>query len=214
MRLWTQEYGTLWAIELSGKLPEPRTARVSVDFMHVGIDTVDLEQLATAMQLPNVAPIQERLQRNRHCYTLHIDGQIACYGWVTHGVESVGELEREFQLRPEEAYIWDCGTAPAWRGQRCYTALLSHLIHHLQENGTQRIWIGASRQNRASVSGIASAGFRQVVDVVYRRVWKITWLWLFLANPAEPQLVHEAQRVLVNPHERRIGRLVLGYLTQ
>lgn len=206
---WTVEYGTLWAFDPADELPPACPAQPEVTFAEVGPG--DIEALTAAMDLPTPEPIQERFQGNRRCFSLSIAGQIACYGWVTHGVECVGELERQFNLHPDEAYIWDCATVPAWRGQGCYSALLNQLIYRLAEEGLARLWIGASRQNQPSIQGMANAGFQQVIDLNYHRLYRLTLLWFQEAPTAPPPLVSAAYRILVDRHEHRFGRLAIGY---
>jgi len=208
MRLWTREHGTLWAIGVEDRLPRACSARVATEFAEVCGDQLD--ELASAMNLPNPDLIQQRLQGNRRCFSLRIDGRIAAYAWVTRGAECVGELERRFYLRDDEAYIWDCATLPAWRGKRCYSALLSQLIHQLHREGAVCVWIGASRQNRASTSGFVNAGFSPVIDLTYCRIYRLTLMWIY-PTTARRSLVAAAYRILLNAHERRFGSLVLGY---
>ncbi len=209
MQPWTVEYGTLWAFESGDDLPPTCPAQVEVKFEEVGMAAVD--ELTLAMNLPTSEPIQQRFQGHRRCFSLKIDSQIACYGWVTHGVEHVGELERHFNLPDDEAYIWDCATVPAWRGQRCYSALLSQILVRLHAEGVSRLWIGASRQNQPSIQGMVNAGFKQVVDVTYRRFYYLTLLWFQEAATAPPPLVSAAYCILLNHHERRFGPLAIGY---
>lgn len=206
---WTVEHGTLWALETDNGLPPACSARVEIAFKELGADEVD--DLAIAMNLPSPQLIQQRLQRNRRCFIGTVEGQIATYGWVTHGVERVGELERKFLLCDDEAYIWDCVTLPAYRGQRCYSALLSHIIYQLHGEGVPRIWIGASLPNDPSVRGFANAGFQPVLELTYRRLYRLTTLWFCAAPTAVPHLVSAAYRILVNSHEQRFGRLAIGY---
>src|SRR5262245_6341977 len=139
MRPWAVECGTLWAVEMGDELPPVRPARVEAEFKEVG--RADIAELAVAMNLSTPEPIRQRLQSNRRCFILRVVNQIASYGWVTRGAECVGELERQFHLRDDEGYIWDCGTVPAWRRQGCYSALLSYITHRLHREGAARIWI-------------------------------------------------------------------------
>jgi ribosomal protein S18 acetylase RimI-like enzyme len=208
MHPWTLEHGTLWAIDAEDR-PPPCSARVQAEFVEVRGNQLD--ELASAMNLPNPDLIQQRLQSKRRCFSVRCAGQLAAYGWVTRGSECVGELERQFQLHSDEAYIWDCGTVPAWRGQRCYSALLSQLIRELRRENVQRIWIGASLHNHASTRGFANAGFNHVVDLTYCRVYRLTLIWISRAATARGPLVAAAYRMLLNAHERRFGPLVLGY---
>ena len=209
MQPWVIEYGTLWALETDGDLPPMCSARVEVGFEEVGAGEID--DLAVAMNLPSSEAIRQRLQGNRRCFILKVDDRIATYGWVTYGVEVVGELERKFYLHDDEAYIWDCGTVPAWRGQRCFSALLSHIIYRLHHEVVPRIWIGASRQNQPSIRALANAGFKSVVDVTYRRFYRLTLMWIHQALSTRRPLVSAAYRILLDDHERRFGQLVIGY---
>jgi len=209
MKNWTVEDGTLWAVDPGESVPAICRARVPVTFREA--KTADIPALAEAMNLSDTALIEERLQNGRRCFILQADSQIVTYGWVTLGTESVGELERQFHLHDDEAYIWHCGTLVEWRGQRCYSALLSHILHQLIAEGVACIWIGATRQNRPSVKGFVNAGFQPVVDVVYRRFYRLTFFWVSPDLAARQSLANEAYRILINDHERRLGRLAIGY---
>ena len=209
MQAWKLECGTLWAIDAAEQLPPLCPARAPTEFAEVRDE--DHDQLAGAMSLPNPELIRQRLQGGRRCFSLRAGGQIVAYGWVTRGPECVGELEREFHLEDDEAYIWDCATIPAWRGERCYSALLSQLIHELFREDVRIIWIGASRDNQASIRGIANAGFNHVVDLTYRRAFRLTLIWFSRADTARSPILAAAYRILLSAHERRFGRLTLGY---
>jgi GNAT superfamily N-acetyltransferase len=209
MQPWAVEHGTLWAIEMAGQSPPLCTTRVAAAFAEVSASEV--AELAAAMELPTPAPAHERLRAGRRAFALRVDGRLAAYGWMTRGKECVGELERTFHLRDDEAYIWDCATLPGWRGQGFYSALLSQILRQLGRESLLRIWIGASRLNQPSVRGIANAGFAPVVDVDYRRLYRLTSLWIRVAPGAARPLVAAAYRILINAHERRIGPLALGY---
>lgn len=204
------EYGTLWELETgNGNLPPLFQAQVDVAFVELGEE--DVAELAQAMNLPGAAAIKRRFQGGRRCFCLRANGQIVTYGWVTHGVECVGELEREFYLNDQEAYVWDCGTIRPWRGHHCYSMLLSHIIYQLHEERVSLVWIGASRQNKPSIQGFVNAGFQPILDCTYGRFYRLTLMWLSKAPAAKRTLMQAAYRLLVNRHERRLGQLLVGY---
>jgi GNAT superfamily N-acetyltransferase len=219
MTAWSVEYGTFWAVDTSNasenRLPPRQTARATpadrVTFGEIGSSPGDVTALAAAADLPSPQLFQQRLAAHRRCFVAMVDGQITAYGWVTQGAEYVGELERTFNFRDNEAYIWDCVTLAAWRGQHIYSALLSHIVYQLHDEGVQCVWIGASRQNDPSIRGIINAGFVSVVDVVYRRFLSVTTMWMIDAPAAPPPLLAAAYRILRAGHERCIGRLFIGY---
>jgi GNAT superfamily N-acetyltransferase len=208
MKLWAVESGTLWLSEAAQGAPPEMASRLPTAFAEVSPD--DWRALQAAMSLPDPALIRHRFQTGRRCFGLRAHDQLVAYGWATRGPERVGELERVFRLNDDEVYIWDCGTVPTWRGQRCYTALLSHMLRQFHDEGIARRWIGASRQNQPSIRGIVRAGFQHVMDVVYRRLWRLTVL-RFVEAPAagRPQL-DAAYRILTTPRERRWGRTAVG----
>ena len=165
--------------------------------------------LQTVMALLNPDPIRRRFQTGRRCFGLKIAGQIISYGWVSRGMEKVGELEREFHFLDDEVYIWDCGTVPELQGNHCYTALLSHLIHQLHGEGVRRVWIGASRLNHPSVQGIRHAGFQQVVDLTYRRYGMLKILRFYVSPEASSAHLSGAYRILLDG-EWQLGPFALG----
>src|SRR5205085_7281086 len=118
-----------------------------------------------AMGLPDPAPVLERFAGGRRCYVALVDGAIAGYGWVSFEEEAISELGMSFRLASDEVYIWDCASLPAYRGQRLYPALLSHMLTDLREEGLHRAWIGADSVSLASQKGIILAGFQPVADI-------------------------------------------------
>jgi ribosomal protein S18 acetylase RimI-like enzyme len=207
--LWAVERGTLWAMDAGDRVPPVCQARAPAEFGEA--TTADAERLAAAMGLPDTGAVLARLRGGRRCFWLQVDGQIACYGWVTRGAEEVGELERLFHLRDDEAYIWDCATLPEWRGRRCYSALLSQIAHRMRDEQVARCWIGASRQNQPSIRAFGNAGFVPVVDVLYRRLWRLTLMRIYHAPRAPPSLLGHAYRILCDANERRVGHLLVGF---
>jgi ribosomal protein S18 acetylase RimI-like enzyme len=208
VQLRAAEDGTLWALEPRLGLPPVCEARAPVAFAELA--AAEADELAAALSMPDPAPLRQRLESARRCFVMRAAGQIAAYGWATRGAECVGELERRFNLGADEAYIWDCATLPAWRGQRLYSALVSQIARRLAGEDLARIWIGASLQNRPSIRGIANAGFAHVLDLSYHRLHRLSAMWIRRAGDARRPLLAAAYRILLQPHERRIGPLVLG----
>lgn len=206
---WMIERGSFWALQVADGLPSPCPARIDVAFREVG--PAATAQLASAMGLAAPEEVAGRLRSGRRCFALWSADQIVAYGWVTRGPERVGELERTFQVAEDEAYIWDCATVARYRGQRCYSFLLSQIVARLGDEGIVRIWIGASRQNQHSIRGFENAGFSWVLDLTYRRLHRLTLLRFFQAPAAPPGLLAAAYRVILDPAERRVGPLAIGY---
>lgn len=159
-----QHMGILWMLHLSEQLPAGPAPRVAATFQRAGPEVAG--ELASAMGFGDPAPVLHRLQRGRHCYIARIEKRLVAYGWITFDREDIGELGLSVRLRPGEAYIWDCATLPAYRGQRLYPALLASILRELQRDGLQRAWIGMDADNLPSQTGAALAGFQPVIDIL------------------------------------------------
>ena len=157
-----QHIGTFWILELDKPLPPAIVPRVPATLMR--IDPEVAGELAHAMGLDDPAIILQRFATGRHCYASRVDGKLAAYGWVTFDEEAIGELGLRFRLKAGEAYIWDCATLPAYRGQLLYPALLSYIVSELRAAGLCRVWIGADTDNMVSQQGMALAGFQPAID--------------------------------------------------
>jgi ribosomal protein S18 acetylase RimI-like enzyme len=161
-----QHIGTICMLKLDRPLPASLAngfaARIPATFKRIGQEAA--EELAQVMELDNPAVILQRFAAGRHCYVARVADQLVAYGWVTFDEECIGELGLSFRLKVGEAYIWDCATAPAYRGQRLYPALLRHILNVLHAEGLQRVWIGTDTDNLASQIGVAAAGFQPAVD--------------------------------------------------
>src|SRR5260370_1291350 len=155
---------TLRMLDLSQPLPVGPTLRVPATLTRAGPEVA--QELAQAMDLGDQAMVVQRFDNGRHCYVGRIEGRLATYGWVTFDEEDIGELSLSIRLKAGEAYIWNCATLPAYRGQRLYPALLAHIVGELHHQGLHRIWIGTDADNLPSQSGIILAGFQPIGDIV------------------------------------------------
>lgn len=96
--------------------------------------------------------------------------------------------------------LWDCATLPAYRGQRLYPALLSHIVGELRAAGLRLAWIGANTENVASQKGFLLAGFQPVLDFFLARAAGSQGQ--LQARPNAPEaLVQAARRAVVTQAE-------------
>jgi len=187
--------GTFWMLVLNQPLPVGLIPRVPTVFMRIGPELA--QELASAMQLDDLAVVLQRFARGCHCYAGRIEGKLATYGWVTFDEECIGELGLKFRLKAGEAYIWDCATLPAYRGLRLYPALLAHILSELHYQGWQRAWIGADTDNLPSQGGMIQVGFQPVIDVFITHVSTVPQFWV-RGRPGVPEpLVTDVRRALL-----------------
>ncbi|HEY7358958.1 MAG TPA: GNAT family N-acetyltransferase [Ktedonobacterales bacterium] len=195
-----QPSGTFWMLHLEGPLPGEVKPRLSAQFARV--DAEAAPALAQAMGLAEAAPVLERFARQCRCYGAWVDGTLAAYGWVTFDEEQIGELGLRVRLPPGEAYIWNCATLPAYRGQHLYPALLTYISRELRREGFQRILIGADSDNLPSQKGMARAGFQPVADILLAPTRTKGQMWLQGRPGVSERLITHLRQALTDDEGR------------
>ncbi|MGH2493557.1 MAG: GNAT family N-acetyltransferase [Ktedonobacteraceae bacterium] len=194
----SRHVGIFWLM----KLDEAFSARafsvtpgLPVTFQRVGPETLD--SLARVMGMTDHTSIARRFERGKRCYAGLLSEQIVTYGWVTFDEESIGELNLKARLRAGEAYIWDCTTLPAYRGQRLYPALLAHILGALAAEGISHAWLGTDADNIPSQKGVALAGFQPILDVGFVHSPTGKSMWIRERPGISEQDARDAHRVLL-----------------
>jgi GNAT superfamily N-acetyltransferase len=199
----TQHVGILWMLKLDAATlftrPSSLAPDVATTFQRIGPEAA--LSLSQAMMLQDPAVVQHRFALGRRCYAGLIEGKIAVYGWVTFDEERIGEIGLSIHMQAGEAYIWDCVTLPAYRGQRLYPALLAYILDDLSAEGLQRIWIGTDLVNVASQKGVALAGFQPLVDIGTTRTATGHSIWIRKRTGVSEQDALDARQALLGPLE-------------
>jgi GNAT superfamily N-acetyltransferase len=197
----SRHVGIFWLFklnEISSASAFSITPVLPVTFQRIG--PVVLHSLASLMGLADPTPIMRRFERGKRCYAGFHAGNIVTYGWVTFDEEGIGELGLTARLRPGEAYIWDCATPPAHRGQRLYPALLAHILGDLASQGISRAWLGTDADNIPSQKGVALVGFQPILDVGFTRSPTGDTMWI-------RQRPNVSERDAMDAHRVMLGRL-------
>ena len=145
----------------------------------------------TLADLPTLEVVR-RLAEGHVPFLLRVGGRLAAYGWSASGPAHIGGLDLTFTVPPDERYLWDFVTLPAYRGRGLYPLLLQEILRR-QMWEAEWFWIGREPDNLASGRGILKAGFRPA-----GRVWRLPDGGLvFIGAPeAGPEVAARAARVL------------------
>ena len=163
----TGALGILWMLRLDQPLPPgSRTPVASISATVRRAGSEDVPELAQAMGYSNPEPVLSRFGEGKQCYIVRVEGKLVSYGWITFDQEDIGELGLRIRLNTGEAYIWDCATLLAYRGQRLYPALLAYMLAELKNVGYWRAWIGTDADNLPSQRGVARVGCQRIVDII------------------------------------------------
>jgi GNAT superfamily N-acetyltransferase len=121
---------------------------------------LDQDELAEINQLGR-AEVTDRLTKGHRPYVARMDGQPVAYGWLATREISIGELDINVELPPDDRYLWDFATLPDWQGRGLYPRLLQSILEQEIQNA-KRFWIIHAPENLPSGAGMSKAGFEFV----------------------------------------------------
>ncbi len=122
--------------------------------------TLDWHELAEINRLTHAEVIDRRMNGHRP-YVARMDGQPVAYGWLATSKISIGELDIQVDLPPDDRYLWDFATLPAWQGYGLYPRLLQSILEQEIQHA-KRFWIIHAPENLPSGAGMSKAGFEFV----------------------------------------------------
>jgi len=120
----------------------------------------DWDELAEINHIP-LEEVMNRRNDGHRPYVARIDGQPVAYGWLATSKVSIGELDINVELPPDDRYLWDFATLPDWQGRGLYPRLLQSILEQEIQNA-KRFWIIHAPENLPSGAGMSKAGFEFV----------------------------------------------------
>jgi RimJ/RimL family protein N-acetyltransferase len=107
------------------------------------------------------AEVMDRRMNGHRPYVARMYGQPVAYGWLATRKVSIGELNINVELPPNDRYLWDFATLPDWQGRGLYPRLLQSILEQEIQN-VKRLWIIHAPENLPSGAGMSKAGFEFV----------------------------------------------------
>ncbi len=121
---------------------------------------LDWDELAEINHITR-AEVMDRRNNGHHPYVARMYGQPVAYGWLATSKISIGELDINVELPPDDRYLWDFATLPNWQGRGLYPRLLQSILEQEIQNA-KRFWIIHAPENLPSGAGMSKAGFEFV----------------------------------------------------
>src|SRR5687768_12468145 len=121
---------------------------------------LDWHELAEINRLSH-AEVMGRRNDGHHPFVARIYGQPVAYGWLATSKISIGELNINVELPPDDRYLWDFATLRDWQGRGIYPRLLQSILEREIQNA-KRFWIIHAPENLPSGAGMSKAGFEFV----------------------------------------------------
>lgn len=133
--------------------------------------TFDWHELAEINRLSHTEIVQRRNHGHRP-YVARMYGQPVAHGWLATSKISIGELNINVELQPDDRYLWDFATLPDWQGRGLYPRLLQFILEQEIQNA-KRFWIIHAPENLPSGAGMSKAGFEFVGQLSFTRDGKV-----------------------------------------
>lgn len=131
----------------------------------------DWDELAEVNRISQ-AEVINRINNGHHPYVARINGQPVAYGWLATSKVSIGELDINVELPPDDRYLWDFATLPDWQGRGLYPRLLQAILEQEIQNA-KRFWIIHAPENLPSAAGMSKAGFEFVGQLSFTADGKV-----------------------------------------
>lgn len=104
--------------------------------------------------------LADRLRSGQLCFVARYQGRIVAAAWVSFQPAWVRFLGCRTDVAPDEGYIYDKFTLPAYRGYGIANAVRTHHLKHLQRAGFRRAIGVVLPENVSSLRDDAKGGFR------------------------------------------------------
>ena len=125
----------------------------------------------------DAANIRLRLEHAHRCFAVWHEQQIIHAAWAATARARIEYLSRELPLAPDEVYVYDAFTAPAFRGRGASPLRALTLGEHFRAQGYRRLLTAVHPENRVGFRPLEKVGTRPVGVIGYVGLGR--WRWQF-----------------------------------
>ena len=112
----------------------------------------DWHELAEINHLSHTEVVDRRNNGHRP-YVARMESQPVAYGWLATKKISIGELNINVELPPDDRYLWDFATLPDWQGRGLYPRLQQSILQQELQTA-KRFWTINAAENLPSGAGL------------------------------------------------------------
>jgi GNAT superfamily N-acetyltransferase len=137
--------------------------------MRVTVEVLTSDKIAAYRALrpqQDPAEVTRRLEKGDWCFAVWHEGCVIHVAWAAARRATIEYLARAVELAPDQVYVYDIFTAPAFRQTGVASLRSVEMMRYFRERGYRRLLGAVSPENRSA--------FRQ--NVGYRRVGVIGFL--------------------------------------
>jgi GNAT superfamily N-acetyltransferase len=107
----------------------------------------------------SLTEIGSRLERNHVCFVARHEGRIVSAAWLATGRVWIDYLACGMELAPDEAYLYESFTAPAFRGRNIPTVRGAYEARYFRDAGYRRLVAVIMPENKPALRHSEKAGW-------------------------------------------------------
>lgn len=117
----------------------------------------------------------ERLKAGQIGIIGFVDGQVACYGWLSLQNEIDDSMGVKLCLQNGEGYLYDGFILPAFRGRGMFTFLQVWRLNYLKQRNCRIAYLIVDSDNLAAQRSDQKVGFIALRELCSVRIMMVTW---------------------------------------
>jgi ribosomal protein S18 acetylase RimI-like enzyme len=134
------------------------------------LTAADIDKMLEVMYVSRTG-LQKRFSRGERCFAVLDNGKIISFFWAQFCIRNIRELHLQFNLRPNQAWMYNAITVKTARGRGLYPNIIRYMARVLQDSGIDEAFVDVKPNNTASVNGLKKAGYTPVVLINMRKVF-------------------------------------------
>lgn len=178
-RLWSHLFEVRKATVFGRSLDEPIPDYIPS--VPVKLREMTLEDLSRFREARSLLPerwimgFAERLKTGRIGIIGFVNGQVACYGWLSLQNAMDRWMGVELCLQDGEGYLYDGFIFPAFRGRGIYTFLQAWRLNYLKQLNCRIAYLVVAAGNLAAQRTDEKVGFIALRELCSVKIMKVTW---------------------------------------
>jgi hypothetical protein len=117
------------------------------------------------------AGLLKRFSRGERCFVVLENGKIISFFWAQFHIRDIDELHLQFNLSPNQAWMYNAITVKAARGRGLYPNIIRYMARTLLNSGIDEAFVDVSPKNTASLNGLRKAGCTPVVVINMKKIF-------------------------------------------
>ncbi len=140
--------------------------RIAVAIACISSDTLAQRHAVPVPDFVEATRFFDRLRSGHLFFVAHAGEQAVHGSWLGFESWDLEDIGVKIQLSPEEAYIYDAYTAPAFRSHHLFQAVIGVCLKLARDRGVRRVYARVSNRNRPSLKAFETVEFQRPIELL------------------------------------------------